>query len=420
MSRRHAAGILAATSLLATASPSNAVDYDETEFPRAGCTRAVTDGPGDGKYQLQSNPAVPRPSDTNVPPLDILGLALGTTETDFKVYLQVANLSTPFDQTETAYQWDVSFETTDGAVVTLATRKLNTTYNSANNLQPTSPGSYPKGSFVIGTSTGSFSQVFQEQDTAKNTIVFKIALSELQKAFPSGMTLGTSELKKISATSAAYMPHSPSVSKRADTVATETTYVVGDSYCFGPPPALLSAFSTKTVQFSDTTTLTATLKSEAGDALAGKAVEFRVAGETAVLRGTTNGSGVATVSYKPTITASKPKVTVSFAGDADHGKSTLVGEVIVAAEKTAFNALAVARPTATTRKVTATLLDDDKKAVAGQKVDVYVNGRKVTSLTTNSKGQVIYSGAKPTQSVYVKYAGLSGKYLGATSKTVKV
>jgi len=419
MSRRHVAGIIAASSLLSVAGPSSAVPYDETEFPRAGCIRSVLDGDGDGKYQLQSGVARPAPMDNNVQPLDIKSVSLGTTDTDFKAYVQVANLGAAFDMVETAYQWEVSFKTPDGALVTLATRKANPQY-AGTPAQPTSMADYPKGSFLIGTNTSVFETIYEDQDVPKNTIVFKVALSEMQKAFPGGMTVGVTQITDITAKSYAYMPHSPSAAKIADTAATAVAYTVGDSYCFGPPPAALSGFAAAPVQFSDATNLTATLKSEAGDALAGKPVEFRVAGETAVLRGTTNAAGVATVSYKPTIPAGKPKVTVSFAGDADHGKTSVLSEVTVLAEKTAFGTLVVAKPTTTTRRVTATLLDDDRKPVAGQKVDFYVNGKRAGSATTNAKGQAIFTAAKPTQSVYAKYAGLAGKYLTATSKTVKV
>jgi hypothetical protein len=70
--------------------------------------------------------------------------------------------------------------------------------------------------------------------------------------------------------------------------------------------------------------------------------------------------------------------------------------------------------------VTATLLDNDKHAVAGQKVAWYVNNKKVSTLTTDSKGRTVFKGAKPGQTVQAKFTAVPGKYAACSSKAVKV
>lgn len=421
MSRRTAASVITAASLLASVAQASAVDAD---FPRAGCSRAVVDDAGDAKYTLSGTgaTAVPRPDNASVDGLDILTVALRTTDTDFKAYVAIKDLNKAFGTIETAYAWDITFENADGTKFVLMDMMTNATWDQTTVKAPSSH-EYPKGTYLIGQTLGVFDGVKRETDKAKGFVVISVPLAQLTKGFPSTpMKVGTTEISKIAATSYAYIPYTGAGSKRpADVAATDVKYLVGDEYCFGPPPAALSAFAAPKVQYGDTTKLTATLKSEAGTALAGKTVQFTVPGEPGMpLKGVTNASGVASVTYKATKTAGTHPVTVFFPGDDTDGKTTLAGTVVVAPEVTKFNALAVARPTSTTRKVTATLLDDDKRAVAGQKVSFFVNGKRVATLVTNSKGQAVYSGAKPGQTVHATFTAVSGKYAAATAKAVKV
>ena len=198
-------------------------------------------------------------------------------------------------------------------------------------------------------------------------------------------------------------------------------WTVGDDYCFGPPPAALSNLSIKNVQYGDATTISAKLLTDAGAPAASKPVQIQV-GTDAAQTVTTNADGVATATFTPKLSASSTPypVTVTFAGDATDGKAKLTGTLTISPEKTVFAPLKVAKTSATARTITATLNDDDKKPVAGVKVDWLVNGKKVATLVTNSKGQVVYKGAKAGQYVQLKSAAVSGKYLAATSSKVKV
>ena len=154
-----------------------------------------------------------------------------------------------------------------------------------------------------------------------------------------------------------------------------------------------------------------------------KQVDFAITGDPAGTKtGTTDANGVATVTIATGLKASGTPypVTVTFAGDATDGKAKLTGTILVTPEKTVFAPLAVARPSATTRTVTATLTDDDKKPLAAQKVEWLVNGKKVATLTTDAKGKSVYKGAKPGQLVQARFVAVSGKYLGALSNKPKV
>jgi hypothetical protein len=99
---------------------------------------------------------------------------------------------------------------------------------------------------------------------------------------------------------------------------------------------------------------------------------------------------------------------------------TLGGTITIRSETTKFAPLAVAKPSATARTVTATLLDDDKRAVTGQSIAWYVNGKKVATGKTDSKGRAVYKGAKAGQKVQAKFTGVANKYTAASSATSTV
>jgi hypothetical protein len=420
MSRRHAVSALAAASLLAALTPSQA--EDAPLFPRLNCARQMNDPADDAKYTLSGTgaTAVKRPSDTSVDPIDILNVSLRSNADVLEAYIGVKDATKPFATWETAYSWDVTFENADGAKFSVKHMVTSAQYEQVGGVKPTSWAEYPMAGYTTAAGTGGASFKNVKARVQNNFVIISVPMSEVQLGFSEPIRQGITTVTKVAATSYAYIPSGTGNQRIADTPATTASYVFGDEYCFGPPPAALSALTLPNVQFSDTVKLSAKLTTEAGDKLAGKQVEFAVDGLAAPLKGTTNADGVVSVSFKPTSRAGTYPVVAFFKGDATNGKTMLAGEVNVLAENTGFGALSVAKPTTTTRRVTATLLDDDKHAVAGQKVVWYVNGKKATTQTTNTKGQVVYTAAKPGQTVYAAFVAVAGKYNAATAKAVKV
>jgi hypothetical protein len=144
--------------------------------------------------------------------------------------------------------------------------------------------------------------------------------------------------------------------------------------------------------------------------LAGKAITFKLAGKSATVK--THSAGVATAKLALASNASSQTLTESFAGDASAAKAAVSVKFTITVEKTKI-ILSVAK-SGTARTVTATLLDDDNHVVASQKVVVYVNGVKKTTLTTDAKGHVVYKAAKAGQTIKFAYAGVSGKYAASS------
>ena len=228
-------------------------------------------------------------------------------------------------------------------------------------------------------------------------------------------------------TTTGFVQTSPSSAADSDTLDAQTApatnaWVIGNDYpCFVGEPATLTNLVTPAVAYGDTTTLSAKLVDATGAVAPERVVKFTVAGDSGMpLTATTGADGVAKVTYAPKRTAGTYDVTVKYSGDLAVGKALATGKITIGLETTVFNALAVTRPSSTTRTVTATLLDNDKHVLAGQKVDWYVNGKKIQTVVTDSKGRSVFKKAKPTQTVQAKYVGLAGKFKPAASKAVKV
>jgi hypothetical protein len=136
--------------------------------------------------------------------------------------------------------------------------------------------------------------------------------------------------------------------------------------------------------------------------------------------GTTDEDGVAEVTAPAATPAGTYPVKAFYQGDEDVRDAEAVADLVVVPEVTILAPLKIAKPNTTTRYATTTLLDDDKTPVAGQKIEWWVNGKKVATTTTDSLGQSTYKALKPGQSVQAKFSKVLGKYAAAAGKPVKV
>lgn len=381
------------------------------EMPRANCTRRLIDPEGDAKW-----PSALGNSAQNVDGLDINGVLLRLTPDQLQVFMSVKDAVDPAHMPVTA-----------GAFVYAVTFKFGTvdfTFKLMENSSqlpwtsdPTPSNGYPVG----GTSVGGTKEL--KGHTADlyvdtNYVVFTAPRASVEEAVE-GPVKDADQFTAIVAQGIQYIDNSPTPVDTLDVTGDKAVYKVGDDYCFGAPPGTLSDLVAPAAVYSDAVTLSAKLVDEKSAAVAGKQVQFTVAGDKPVVA-TTGADGIAKATYVPALKAGTYAVDAVFAGDKEVGKAKVSGTIVVGSESAAFNALQVAKPSSTTRTVTATLLDNDKHAVAGQKVDWYVNGRKVATVVTDSKGRSVYKGAKPAQTVQAKFAGVSGKYSAAASKSVKV
>ena len=407
MTRRSLAAVLTAAALLPGALGAQAADPPaKPEFPRAGCTKRFTDPQGDayGPPQVQHQKA---------PGLDVVNGYLRVTPDALQVFVEVDDVNATMPTTDPGYRYLVSFKY-GSTTFTFTELHTNSSYAQANLFSgKVYPDLYPMTS---PAPTG---------DVDFTADLMWISVSRAAFEAKSGMPLGEPGAKFENVKFWSEWALNNTQVYKSDSIepaAAAATWVVGDDdSCFGPPPAVLSDLTVKNVQYGDATTMSAKLVSETGEALADKPLQFRV-GNDAPTTATTNAAGVATATFtsKQLASATPHVVTVSFAGDEATGKTKLTGAITITQEKTAFAAAKVAKPSATARTVTATLLDDDKKPVAGVRVEFLVNGKRAATVTTNSKGQAVYKGAKAGQYVQTKLAAVPGKYLGALSTKFRV
>lgn len=411
MTRRSFAAVLAAAAILPGQLGAQAADPVKPEMPRKDCTKRFIDPPSDayGPPQAAAGAAA---GQLKAPGLDIIGGYFRTTDTAVQMFIEVDDVNATLPSSDPGYRY--SFEFKYGST-TFTAHKIhaNPAYGAAlfGNTDPPSvnPGKNDQTGGV---------------DFDADVVWVNIPRATFEEK--AGIPLEEGGKFEAIKFTTYWMVNTGAAPQKADEIApaaAAATWNVFDDYCFGMPPAVLSDLKVKNVQYGDATTMSVKMMSDAGTALAGKPVQFLIAGDPGGAKtGTTGADGVATVTFASKALASaKPlTVTASFPGDATDGKAKVTGTILISQEKTAFAAPKVAKTSATARTVTATLLDDDKKPVVGQKVDFLVNGKKAGTVVTNSKGQAVFKGAKAGQTVQTKFAAVAGKYLGAQSAKYKV
>lgn len=408
------------TILALTAGASTAAAPPPPEFPRTVCTHRVTDGAGDAAPDYLGGGTTKSVIGTK-DALDITGVDLRVTSDQLQVFLAIKHIpdASAMAPYEASYRYIVTFKYF-GKTFTYG----NELRNPSQPAQPLDGSSYPMMNMGTGGNDlpGSTSAFYPAAAPAPSYLVFTSPRAKIEKNLGDTPIAAGDKFTDISATTQVWTSQEKAKGDETSVPVANAVYTVGDDYCFGPPPTSIASVSGTTVQWSDRSTLRATLLSEQGAPVPGKPLDFAIADPAhTVLRATTGADGVAVATYGPvaTVAGSYP-VTVSFAGDAEGTASASTGSLVVKAETTRFSALLVTKPTSTTRVVTATLLDDDKAAVVGQRVDWYVDGKRVTSSVTDSKGKAVVRTIKPGHSVQAKFSAVAGKYLGASSNVARV
>jgi hypothetical protein len=386
------------------------------ELPRPNCLQRLVDAPDDSAPDYGGTKSVL----ANNAATDITGINLRLTADQLQVFVALKGMPSTAAMApyESSYRYLVTFKFSG----------KNFTYgiewkNTAMPVQPLDAPSYPTMNMGTGGADlpGSTADFYPGTGSNPAYVIFTSPRAKIEKNLGNTAIVPGDKFTDIYGLVQVWTSQEKAKADDTTVPVAQAVYVVGNDACFGPPPTTLKDVTASGVQWGDRSVLSATLRSETDAPVPGKEIQFVVAGaEATPLTATTDANGVATVTYKATIPAGPHGVTATFAGDADGAKSVAEGSLLVALEKVTFSALRVTKPSATTRVVTATLLDDDKAPAAGQRVTWYVNGAKVATLVTDAKGNSVYKAAKPGQYVQVKFAGLAGKYAAATSSRVRV
>jgi hypothetical protein len=406
---RRRSGFFALTALVAAGLPS-AQAADPPEQPRVNCAKRVPDSAVDDAYVNPTGIGAANQPSLKTPGLDLEAVYLRGTPDTIQLFAKVQDIPPPAEMSPRDLAFRYAFTIKYGTKsIDIAHWQKNPLYAAA-----VSGATYPTTNPVIdGTTAG--------VDPATNFVYVVLNRANLAKLV--GAPVADGDPIELTAVKSEWIAQdNVNTRYKADEIvppAALKAWTVGDNYCFGPPPAALTDVTAAAVQFSDATPLTAKLVDELGAAMPDQQVRFTVVGGGAAMVGTTNGNGVATVSYVAKAAAGTYPVRVEFPGTATAGTATATGSLTISTEPTAFRPLGVKNASATARTVTATLVDDDGKPATAQRVAWYVNGKLVTTVSTDSAGRSVYK-AKPKQKVQAKFAGLSGRYGAAASNTATV
>lgn len=420
MSRRAAAVTLVTTSALLGALPSQGDTPPPPLMPLATCETRVNDIPGDGIPKLGADnvngvPTVDDPRG-NVAALDATSITFRLTETRVLAFMALSDVPDGFRETDSAYGYTMWF--TFGSKIARFEKVHANPAHAQQGLAPTtglttaSVGTSPSGG-------NSLTGIGGGVDAAKNVVYVYADRASLEAqlgvALVDGDTLtainGRTELWETKGDVAPGVVRRPA--DKTDVPAASATWAVGDDRCF---PASRLTVANAAAQQGDAVTLTATLKDEAGAALAGRKVTVTVTGESARTL-TTDAAGAVRVALPAAPPAGTYAVRAAYLGDEQSGAAQGSGTLAVRAETIRVSVPKVTRA-GTARTVTATFTEDDPRAFARQPVAWYVGGRKVATLVTDSAGRSVFKGAKPGQKVQVRYLGASGLYAPVASKTV--
>ena len=353
-------------------------------YPASTCT-TFTDATGDGVVTAGPND----------PDLDITAAAINTTPTHIVAFIKIATLG---DKPANYHGDRFDFFFTAG--------EKTYTYQAG---RATSPAVDPTKA-QQGTTTNAALKFEETFDKANNFVIIKVERAGLNTVHGSAIADGTT------LTAVGFKTHAlaASLTLGADTAqataVADRVYKLGESPCF--PPLTLAYLGKTTTQFSDAVAVSAKVTNPAGAAMTGKDVTFKVG--TASVTAKTGADGIARASLNPGLAAGSYSLVTTFAGDSAWNAVSAPTPFTVAIEKTRI-VLTVAK-SGTKRTVTAKLLDDDGRPVAGQVVTWYINGKKVSAPKTNASGAVTLTTAKPTQTVKAVFATVTGKYAGSTAQ----
>lgn len=419
MSRRRLVAAAAVAGVVAAPLVQSALAADAplpADYPTAGCF-TYTDPKGDAVFEAF-------PDD---PDLDVLGFSLETTATSLKGYAKIDGL------------------TADGPAIADGHRyTLKFTFN--NHVFSASGSDYGTGSGDNGTgairdglaATGQAAHVTQlgvdtpavddpngladkgfvdsglkvTFDYTNSWVIWDLPIADIEK-YGQAKFSGDLTTVSVAAQTDEYAVGSvwDTAPDNNDDGTAPGTWTVGDNKCFGGGATSAAATIVNTgatkVQYGDTAKLGAKVTGADGKPIAKAPVTFAIGRLQTTAK--TNAKGIATAQLTPKLKAGKYTLVTSYAPK-DATAVKLRSPFSVTLEKTALS-LTAAKTT-----VVATLHDNDKHPVIGQKIVWTVNGKKAATTTTNAKGLSTFKGAKKGQTVKATFAGVKGKYAGATAK----
>ncbi|MBV9098164.1 MAG: Ig-like domain-containing protein, partial [Frankiaceae bacterium] len=364
----------------------------------------------------------------NEPGVDIQAVDTRVTDTQLQVFLGINHFEHPVKMPsyEAAWRYKVTYKL-NGKTLTFGAEQDNPALPSQ--AYPSDGALFTGDGYIWvnqdGDLPGSAISFVSGSGSHLSWVVFTAPRDKVEKLVGQSLSPGTVFTNVTAETSTyTYAEKMPAADTLASTLTGTKDQLVLDDACFGPPPTSISGLTLPaSVVYGHSATMSAVLQDENGKALAGKPVNFVIQdGKNTTVSGTTDANGLATATFPSLLVpAGHYTVLAQFPGEGTTYKtSTGTGTLVVSAQPTTLSALKVTKPSATTRLVSTTLLDDMKHPVAGVSIDWYVDGKKTTTTATDKTGKAVLKTAKPGQKVQARFAGKPGIWLAAASAITKV
>jgi hypothetical protein len=243
-------------------------------------------------------------------------------------------------------------------------------------------------------------------DEPSSQVVLSVTRASLMQALGLALPDGTT-LTGVAARSYALTPATATVADTASPEdARQAEYVLGDSTCFRPK---LTVSAPAEVQTSDRAIVTIGLTTSDDRVATGQRVVARVGGG-AWVSATTDAQGMTTLNLPVTDPAGTRALVVRTSGDAGDGE--LRSSVRVLVERSVLSLRSSG--SGSTRTLTATLTDDDGRALTAQRVVFTFSGRSVAT-TTDSRGRSTVS-VPPGTVADVAFGGRAGHLSAAKAR----
>jgi len=388
------------------------------DYPHAGCFN-LTDPKGDA-----ANPVQPVVND---PDLDVLGVALETTPTSLRGYAHVDKLSDSGPELTDGHRFSLKF-TFNGHVFsasgsdygngTGAIREvLAATGQAAHTTQlgvdtpavdPTDPNFFTNKGFVDSGLKVTF-------DYKNSWVIWDLPIADIEKY---GQAKFTGSLTTVGAVAQTDEYAVGSVWDTAPDAGDDGNptgiWNVGDNKCFadataGGAATVLSYVGDAKMQYGDTAKVAAKVVGADGKPVAGAPVTFAVGKLQTTAK--TNAKGLAQTTLSPKVTAGRYSLVTSTPATDGGAKTSVKTPFIVTTERT------ILRLAKSSGKVTATLTDDDKDALAGQRILWAVNGKSAGTTKTNRSGQTTLKHIRKGDKVKAVFTSVKGKYAGSNATT---
>lgn len=389
-----------------------AADAPPADLPQAGCF-TYNDPKGDAS--LENLP--------NDPDLDVVGFAIESTSSSLRAFAKVDKLSDSGPQFADGHRYTLRFTFNGHLFSASGSDYGNGTGAIRDGLAETGEAAHTT---QLGVDTPSITDPTADKgfvesglkvtfDYKNSWVIWDLPIADIEKYGEAKFTGGLTTVGAVAQTDEYAVGSAWDTAPDAGDDGNPTgVWTVGDNKCFAGAASsgaatVLSYVGDTNMQYGDTAKVAAKVVGADGKPVAGAPVTFAVGKLQTTAK--TNAKGLAQTTLSPKVTAGRYSLVTSTPATDGGAKTSVKTPFIVTTERT------ILRLAKSSGKVTATLTDDDKDALAGQRILWTVNGKSAAASKTNSSGQTTLKHIRKGDKVKAVFKSVNGKYAGSNATT---